>query len=157
MHLVVTGPGYDIVEVLHVASAVVAFGSLAATGWYSALLRQRAEPSSDVALLRYFRPGRNWAEFALFLVPVFGGALVAMAGRSETERAWPWIGLGIWVVAVGAATAVVFPSERAIQRLLVSEAGRDAVARAARRCEQGSAVTAVCFVAALVVMIAKPG
>jgi|SRR5579863_10167408 len=156
MRLVVTGPGYDILEVLHVASAVVAFGSLGATGWYSALVRQRPEPGADAALLRYFRPGRNWAELSLFLVPVFGGALVALAGRSDAERAWPWIGLAIWAVATGAATAIVFPAERTLQALLVGDPAGQAVARAARRCEQGAAITSVCFVAALVVMIAKP-
>lgn len=151
------GPAYDVVEVLHVATAVVAFGSLGATGWYSALVRQRSAPRKDAAVVRYFRPGRNWAELALFFVPVFGGALVAMAGGSTADRAWPWIGLGIWFVAVGAATGVVFPSERSIQRLVDDErSDPDELGRAARRCEQGAAVTAVCFVAALAVMIAKP-
>jgi hypothetical protein len=155
--MAVSGPAYDVVEVLHVASAVVAFGSLAATGRYAASLRQRADPFADASARRYFKPGRNWAEWALFLVPVFGGALVAMGGAAIADHAWPWIGLAIWLVAVGAATGGVFPAERALQEQLAANAGGTVIRTAATRCERWSAVTSVLFVAALVVMVWQPG
>jgi uncharacterized membrane protein len=150
------GPAYDVVEVLHVASAVVAFGSLGATGRYAASLRRRGDPLSDESARRYFKPGRNWAEWALFLVPVFGGTLVGLAGLSVAEQAWPWIGLGIWLAATAAATGGVFPAERRIQGYLAK--GTDVVALRveAKRCEGWSAVTSLLFVAALVVMIWQP-
>jgi uncharacterized membrane protein len=152
----VTGPTYDVVEVLHVASAVVAFGSLAATGWYAAALSQSAEPTKVASARRYFRPGRNWAERALFLVPVFGGTLVGLRGSALAERAWPWIGLGIWLVATAAASAGIFPAERVLQQQFVANDDTSALHLAARRCERWSAVTSVLFVAALVVMIWQP-
>jgi uncharacterized membrane protein len=152
----VNGPAYDVVEVLHVASAVVAFGSLAATGRYASSLHQRADPTSDPSARRYFKPGRNWAEWALFLVPVFGGALVGLGGSALADQAWPWIGLGIWLAAAGAATGGVFPAERSIQEHLAEKTGVSAIRLAARRCERWSAVTSVLFVAALVVMVWQP-
>ena len=136
---------------------MIAFGSLGATGWYSAQLRRSPTRIADQALLRYFRPGRNWAEWAIFAVPVLGGALVGIAGRAVADHGWPWIGLGIWVVATGVATGVVWPAERAIQAALATaEAPAGALSAAARRCERGAAVTSVCFVAALVVMVVQP-
>lgn len=152
-----SGPAYDVVEVLHVASAVVAFGSLAATGRYAAALRQRADPCADPGARRYFKPGRNWAEWALFLVPVFGGTLVGLGGAAIADHAWPWIGLAIWLVAVGAATGGVFPAERILQERLAADGDVATVRLAARRCERWSAVTSVLFVAALVVMVWQPG
>ncbi|MGA8295737.1 MAG: DUF2269 family protein [Acidimicrobiales bacterium] len=151
------GPAYDAIEVLHVASAVVAFGSLAATGWYASAARQRAEPMSGASTRRYFRPGRNWAERALFLVPVFGGILVGMGGASIADRAWPWIGLGIWLIAAAAASGGIFPAERVLQAGILAHADLATLRVAARRCERWSAVTSVLFVAALVVMIWQPG
>ncbi len=150
------GPAYDVVEVLHVVSAVVAFGSLAATGRYASALRQRADPMSDDSARRYFKPGRNWAEWALFLVPVFGGTLVGLGGASIADHAWPWIGLGIWLAATGAATGGVFPAERRIQVHLAARTDVAAIRVAARRCEGWSAVTSVLFVVALVIMVWQP-
>ncbi len=154
--MAVSGPAYDIVEVLHVASAVVAFGSLAATGRYSSSLRQRADPLSDASARRYFKSGRNWAEWALFLVPLFGGTLVGMGGAAIADHAWPWIGLGIWLAAAGVATGGVFPAERRIQEHLALSTDVAAIRLSARTCERWSAVTSVCFVAALVVMVWQP-
>lgn len=151
------GPAYDAVEVLHVASAVVAFGSLAATGRYASALRQRADPLVDESARRYFKPGRNWAEWTLFLVPVFGLTLVGLGGDSIADHAWPWIGLGIWLAATAAATGGVFPAERRIQEELAARTDIVAIRFVARRCEGWSAVTSVLFVAALVVMVWQPG
>lgn len=155
--MAVSGPAYDIVEVLHVAAAVVAFGSLGATGYYASALRRSANPGGDETASRYFRPGRNWAERALFLVPIFGGVLVGLAGRSVADHAWPWIGLGIWVVAAGVATAGIFPAERAVQDALATGSGELTISRLARRLERFAALTSVLFVAALVVMVWQPG
>jgi uncharacterized membrane protein len=153
----VSGFVYDTVEVLHVISAVVAFGSLAATGWYSGRLRQLADPFSDQSLHRYFRPGRNLAELAIFAVPAFGGALVGIAGRAVADHPWPWIGLAIWLVAASVAAAVVWPAERALQEALATpEKALAPVRRLAKRAERGAAATSLCFVAALVVMVWQP-
>lgn len=105
---------------------------------------------------RYFKPGRNWAEWALFLVPVFGGTLVGLGGASIADHAWPWIGLGIWLAATGAATGGVFPAERRIQVHLAARTDVAAIRVAARRCEGWSAVTSVLFVVALVIMVWQP-
>lgn len=151
------GAGYDVVEVLHVASAVAAFGSLGATGWYAATLRRGASLSAGASARRYFRPGVNWAERSIFLVPVFGGALVGMGGGAIADHAWPWIGLGIWLVAAAVATGRIFPAERALQRNLAAGADGGAIRGAAGRCEHWAAVTSLLFVAALVVMTWQPG
>ncbi len=69
---------YDVVLLAHVLSALAGFGVVVVAGAYALALRRPGPPSE--AVRRYYRPGANWAGRALFLVPVFGGALVAMSG-----------------------------------------------------------------------------
>ena len=68
---------YDMVLLAHVLSALVGLGAVVVAGAY-ALALGRSGPGSE-AVRRYYRPGVNWAGRVLFLVPVFGVALVAMS------------------------------------------------------------------------------
>jgi hypothetical protein len=49
---------------------------------------------------------------------LLGAALLATGDHVGAGEAWPWIGLGIWLVAAYLATSRVWPAEREIQRLL---------------------------------------
>jgi uncharacterized membrane protein len=167
----VTSPLYDTIMALHVLAAVVGFGALGSTGAYAAAARRARDPFSSASLRRYFGSGRNWAARAVLVVPVLGGVLLGLGGGRDVSAAWPWIGLSIWTAAVGVASAVLWPAEREIQRLLAprsAEPGPDAgleddpgacrraLLAAARRAELASAATSLAFLAALVVMIWQP-
>lgn len=168
-----TGPLYSSVIVAHVLAAVVGFGALGATGSYAAGLRRclSSAPAPSPSTLRYFRPGRNWAARSILLVPVLGATLLVLGHGRDLGRAYPWIGLGLWLSATAVASGVMWPAEREIQDLVAPPArtgasgGLDAetdpgraevLASACLRCERAAAVTSVLFVAALVVMIAQP-
>jgi hypothetical protein len=70
---------------------------------------------------------------------------------------YPYLGLGIWVAAVGLATAVLWPAEAAIQQMIDRGSVRGPeFTLACRRCEGAATLTTLLFVAALVVMIAQP-
>ena len=151
----ISDPGYAVVVVVHVILAVVGFAALGATGAYAHAARRTTDPVNSVTLRRYFSPGHNIAARAIFLVPVAGGVLVGLSG--DQAKLYPYIGLGIWVAAVGLATAVLWPAERTIQQMLDRGSVRDPeFALACRRCEGAATMTSVLFVAALAVMIARP-
>jgi hypothetical protein len=155
-----TRPGYSLLVIAHVLVAVIAFGALGATGIFARRLRASAEPLADASCRRFFRPSFNVAPVALYLVPILGMALVVTGSRDVAKSAYPWIGLVIWGIAVALASAVIFPVERQIQQAFSTEA-EPAIASGqlralARRCERAVGATSVCFVAALVVMIAQP-
>jgi hypothetical protein len=166
---------------LHIVAAVVGFGAVAMTG---ALALTAARDPSSPAAARYFRPGPNWASYLVFLVPVCGAGLEASSGWGDVHFAWPWIALGIWLVAAATGSAH-WPAERRLQGLLAAGAGagpnrvapetpqdtdatrnlpRDPEAAGAagdllaacRRTAWSSAVMTTCFVAALVVMVVQP-
>lgn len=151
---------YAVVTVAHVLAAAVSFGALGATGAYARAARLAAGSPSP-AVRRYFAPGRNLAGSAVYLVPVFGFALLWLHHFDDASRPYPWVGLAAWVAAVGVATAALWPAEAAIQRALDGGAGGgaggEAMELACRRCERAAAATSMLFLIALFFMVVQPG
>jgi len=146
---------YDVVLLAHVLSALAGFGVVVVAGAYALALRRPGPPSA--AVRRYYRPGANWAGRALFLVPVFGVALVAMShGDWSYSQDWLGVGIALWVLAALVAELVLWPAERALQ----DGAGRvPAPPDLGRRClavATTAGAVAATLVAAAVVMVAKP-
>lgn len=145
-------------------SAVIGFGSVGVSGTYAARARSAANPRQEAVLLRYFRPGTNWAERCLLLTPVLGGTLLWVGDRSAASEIWPWIGLGCWTVAVAMATAWCWPAEHRIQIWLADPDGTDGsppaglsdFRRSCRVLHWSASAISVCFVAAVVVMVGQP-
>ncbi len=158
------GTAYGALVVVHVLTAVLGFGAVGVTGAYASAARSAPDPRGATNLVRYFRPGANWVARTLLATPVLGFALLFAGDGPTPSQAWPWIGLGLWVVACGVASGVCWPAESAIQQWLAAEPGPGATTvdlagfrRWCARAEWGAAVVSVCFVAAVVVMIAQPG
>lgn len=150
------GAAYDVVLLAHVLSAFVGFGAVAVAGVNALLLRGPDRPSAS--LLRYYRPGVNWAGRVTFLVPVLGVALVGMSdGSWSFGDGWVSGGLALWAVAASAGEMVVWPAERGLQRLVTEGSSDDARRRSLRRrVAIGSATIVLVFVVATVIMVAKP-
>ena len=155
------GPGYTVLLVLHVAAAVIGFGALATTGVQAARARRGPGGPSADAVRRYFRPGVNWPGRVLYAVPILGFALAADSnGAVMVGDGWVVAGLVLWLAAAGVAETVVWPAERRIQ-LIVTERWDDPVVRpelerSCRHVAAASAVVVAVFLAAVVVMVAKP-
>jgi hypothetical protein len=161
----VSGPVYDLLLVAHVGVALVGFGAIAVAGLAASSARRSDDPANDLATQRFFKPGRDWPARAILLVPVLGLALLYGGDRSDAGSAWPWIGLVIWVAAVGIASGIGWPAERAAQETLEELTGAPAADRAplvaqfrasCRRMELTTGAVSVCFVAAMAVMIFQP-
>lgn len=154
-------PWFASVVIIHVLCAVVGFGALAMSGAYARLARTAPDPFGSPGLKRYFRPGKNIVARAIYLVPVFGA--VALVFSHDTHRLYPYLGIGIWLVATGVASAILWPAEAKIQQIMNAHApsgepgaDRGALVRLAQRCERAAMATSLCFALALVVMIAQP-
>jgi hypothetical protein len=160
----VTGPGYDLLVGVHVLSAVVGFGSVGVSGTYAARARSSPDPRRDAVLLRYFRPGTNWAERFLLLTPVVGGVLLWFGDRSAASEVWPWIGLGCWTCAAAMATSWCWPAEHRIQSWLAGGEEHEErppptlsdFRRSCRMVQWTASAISVCFAAAVVVMVGQP-
>jgi uncharacterized membrane protein len=122
----VNAPGYDLVLLAHVLTAVVGLVAVGASGGCALALRRALADGAAVpeALARYYRPGTNWAGRVLFLVPVLGVALVAMSGGQWSfADAWVSMGMAVWAGVAVAAEAVLWPAERRLQEVVAARAG----------------------------------
>ena len=156
-----TGALYSVLLVLHVAAAVVGFGALALTGAQAGRAARGPAQAGAEGVRRYFRPGVNWAGRALYAVPVLGFALVAdSAGAFGAADRFVLAGLVLWLAAAAAAEMVVWPAEQRIQAIVTTrwsdEGARPALVRDCARVRTWAALLDVVFLAAVVVMVAKP-
>jgi len=153
------GAGYEVVVLAHVLSAVIGFGAVGVAGAYALVLGRRG-PTPE-AVVRYYRPGVNWAGRVLFAVPVLGFVLIGMSHSTQGGYAfsdgWVMVGLSLWAVAALAAEMVLWPTERGLQQLVAKGEWEDSAHRSlTRRVAWLSGALLVIFVASMVVMVAKP-
>jgi len=150
------GPAYDLVLLAHVLVAITGFGTVAVAGTYARLLGRPGERTPSV--MRYYRPGVNWAGRTLFGVPVLGLVLIGMShGAWSITDQWVLIGLSLWTVAATVGEVVLWPAERRLQQLVTSGTDEPALLGSLRRRVMGCAAGMVAiFVVVMVVMVAKP-
>ncbi|HUZ11117.1 MAG TPA: hypothetical protein VMU76_13210 [Acidimicrobiales bacterium] len=166
-----TGPGYDVVLLLHLACVLIGLLTVVVSGVSAARLAA-VPPGSrpGEALLRYYAPGTNWAGRAIYGVPVFGLALLAQSeGAFGLGQGWVLGGLLVWVLVAAAAEGLLWPTERRIRSLLAAP-GAGPPARAAtvtgtapgeihRLCRRATGVSAALVVALVVgsvLMVVQP-
>jgi hypothetical protein len=117
------GPAFDIVLIVHVACVVVSLVTLVA-GVSTAVRLQRLLAAAEAfpeAMVRYFKPGVNWAGRSVYGIPVFGFLLLALShGAYSLRDGWVTAGLAILVGMVLLAEGALWPAERRLQVSLVS-------------------------------------
>jgi hypothetical protein len=158
------GPAFDIVLLLHVACVVVGLATVVASAATAARLRRllKAESPLPEAVLRYFRPGVNWAGRAVYGIPVFGFVLLAMShGSYSLQDGWVMIGLSAFVLVILVTEGWLWPAERRLQVALLPHlsggvAVDDAVGRDVRIMTLSSQAALVLLIAGTVVMVAQP-
>jgi hypothetical protein len=158
-----TKAGFDLLLIGHVACTIIGFGALCTSGVQAERLSRSRQAGVPATLRRYFAPGFNWAGRILYGVPVFGFLLLAdSGGHLRVQDAWVVAGLVLWSVATVVAEVVLWPAERRIQVAIagIPEGLSDAISRVTiRDCRMvaaSGAALAVVFVAATVLMVARP-
>jgi hypothetical protein len=175
-----TGAAFDLVLLLHTATAAVGLVSTvtaAATGSRLRRVLRGTAPLPD-AVRRYFSPGVNWVGRVVYAVPVLGVALVAMSnGAYAFGDAWVVAGMVLFAGVVLLCEAVAWPAERRLKVALGaagtgsgsgsgtstgSGVGASAATDAPTLRRQATALTrsagtaAALLVVAAVVMVAQP-
>lgn len=114
-----SGPAYTVVLLCHVAAVLVGMVTMVAGVAFALRLLLSGHRPVPASVRSYFSPGTNWAGRALYLVPVFGAALLALSGGAyRFGSAWVLAGVGLWAAAVALAELVLWPAEQRIRRAL---------------------------------------
>ncbi len=161
------GAAFDIVLLGHVACVAVGLVTTTAAAASSSRLRRllRSGAALPGPLLRYFRPGVNWAGRTIYGIPVFGLALVGMSqGAYALRDGWVLTGLAVFASVVLLAEGVLWPAERRIQlALLETVPGVSGPPEAATPMERdagsmnrAATIMLALLVLATVVMVAQP-
>jgi hypothetical protein len=158
------GPAFDLVLILHVGCVVVSLVTLVASLSTAVRLRsllRQASPFPD-ALVRYFRPGVNWAGRTVYGIPLFGFLLLALShGAYGLRQGWVMSGLVILVVVVVVAEGTLWPAERRLQVSLAApfDGGSPveaSVGTDARAMALSAAAALVMLILGSVLMVAQP-
>jgi hypothetical protein len=166
MHQQPSGAAFDVVLLLHVGCVVAGFVTTSTAAATAARLRRLAGAGAPLPdpLRRYFHPGVNWAGRAVWGIPVFGFALLAMSqGAYAVTDGWVLTGLVLFVALAFVAEGLLWPAERRVQTALAAGSdeagsvpdGTDAAAGATTMV-RAAGVALVLLVAGTVVMIAQP-
>jgi uncharacterized membrane protein len=159
-----TGAAFDIVLLLHIACVIVGLGTIVTSAAIASRMRRLAERSAAVpeTLARYFRPGVNWAGRAVYGIPVFGFALLAMSkGAYDLADGWVLGGLGVFVLLALLAEGVLWPAEQRLQVALAEPVASGAAPRSTvtadlRRMGRSAAACSVLLIFGTVLMVAQP-
>jgi hypothetical protein len=162
MHQPPDGPAFDIVLILHVGCVVAGLATSATSAAVAVRLRRLLGDSAPLpeSVVRYFRPGVNWAGRSIYGIPLFGLLLLALShGAYSLRDGWVNAGLSIFVVVVLVTEGVLWPAERRLQGSLLT--GRDAGApvdssRDARAMSWSAASAIVLLVVGSALMVAQP-
>ncbi len=112
------GAAFDIVLLLHVGCVVVGLVTTTAAAATASRLRRllRAGTPPPEPLVRYFRPGVNWAGRTIYGIPVFGFALLAMSqGAYALRDGWVLGGVALFAGVALLGEGVLWPAERRLQ------------------------------------------
>jgi hypothetical protein len=148
-------PGYDVVLLAHVLSALIGLGAVVVSGGCGlALLRSG---SVSEALRRYYRPGTNWAGRIIDLVPVFGVVLIGMSrGAWSFSDGWIAAGLLLWAIAASIGELALWPAERRLQRAVGDPDQSVDLRSDCITVIVAAAAISIVVIIATVVMVAKP-
>jgi hypothetical protein len=164
MHHQPDGAAFDVVLLLHVGCVVVGLATTVASAATAARLRRLIAAAAALpnAVARYFTPGVNWAGRAMYGIPVFGFALLALSqGAYGLRDGWVTGGLGIFVLVVLVAESRMWPAERRLQSSLAGPIAEGAapgpdVLPDARVMSRSATVCIVLLTLGSVLMLAQP-
>jgi hypothetical protein len=117
------GAAFDLVLLLHVGCVVTGLATTVTSAAMASRLRRLTENETALpeSMGRYFAPGVNWAGRAMYGIPVFGLALLAMSqGAYSLRDSWVMAGVAVFAVLALLAEGVLWPAERRLQQALVA-------------------------------------
>jgi len=156
-------PLYNIILLLHIATAIVGFGGIIAHGAYNAKAF-RSQASEAAAILKATMGSAKIVEYSIYAVMPLGIVLISVSDKAFSMGA-PWVSAAfvVWFAIVGLFHALVRPAQKVFLNRAQAVApetilsGDPEVEAGARKLMIGELGIQVMILAALYLMIWQPG
>ena len=93
----------------HLFSVIVGIGNTAMNPVYGTFAKNRQGPGGLAVTEANYKAGRI-GEWFIYLIPVFGIAMVLESEAWDFDQTWVWLALLTYAVALAIATGVLFPT-----------------------------------------------
>ena len=113
---------YELLLFLHLFSVIVGIGNTAMNPVYGVFAKNHPGPGGLAVSEANHKAGRI-GEFFIYAIPVFGILLVLEREAYEFGQTWIWLAIVLYVIALGIATGILFPTSKRmieLQRELVA-------------------------------------
>ena len=150
---------YDFVLLLHLIAVVIGFGGVLLNGLYGAQAKKRpGEGGLAITEANYF-VSTKVAEIAIYLVPLFGFALVGLSDSAWSfSQTWIAASLVLYVIGLANARLVLVPTQaRMIEMMKAGPPDPIKMDTAAKRLAAFGGLSHLLFTAIMIMMIWKPG
>ena len=150
---------YDFFLFLHLVAVVVGFGGVLLNGLYGAQAKKRPGPGGLAISEANFFVSTKIAEPAIYLVPLFGFALIGLSDSAWSfSQTWLIASLVLYVIGLANARLVLVPTmARMIDMMRAGPPDAMKMDSAGRRLAAAGSFSHVIFTAIMILMIWKPG
>ncbi|MHB8465465.1 MAG: hypothetical protein ACYDH6_09585 [Acidimicrobiales bacterium] len=147
------GTGYKVLLILHLLSAIVAFGPWFLNGLLPSTALKRGQAEGQAINSANFTVS-TFTQYAMYAVLVFGFATLGAKSKDapiKMSQAWVVLAILAWVAIVGVLHSMVLPAQRALKD---DTGDRETLTR---RQSLGVAVINLLVIFALYLMVFAPG
>jgi uncharacterized membrane protein len=144
---------------LHLVAVVVGFGAVLLNGLYGAQAKKRPGPGGLAIAEANFFVSTKIAEPAIYLVPLFGFALIGLSdGGWKFSQMWISASLVLYVIGLANARLVIVPtSSKMIDMMRAGPPDPMKMDAAGKRLAAAGGFAHLLFTAIMVLMVWKPG
>ena len=153
-----SGP-YNFFLFLHIVAAIVGFGAVLLNGVYGAQAKKRPGPGGLAITEANFFVSTKIAEPVIYLVPLFGFALIGLSDSGWTfSQTWIDVSLVLYVIGLANARLVLVPTTaKMIDMMRAGPPDPAKMEAAGKRLAAAGGFAHLIFTAIMVMMIWKPG
>jgi uncharacterized membrane protein len=144
---------------LHLVAAVVGFGGVLLNGLYGAQAKKRPGPGGLAIAEANFWVSTKVAEPAIYLVPLFGFALIGLSDSGwKFSQTWVAASLVLYVIGLANARLVLVPtSAKMIDMMRAGPPDPAKMEAAGKRLAAAGSFGHLLFTVIMILMIWKPG
>jgi hypothetical protein len=149
----VNAPIYVVTLIAHVGAGLIGYGSNAFAGW---MAKDMIEDRESASGKQFFTGGVALSQRVVFLVPVFGIALLIMRNLSDVDKLWFLGAVAIWTATIALFMASSWPAQNRVGKVLASAELTEELESDLRKIYRDQRIVVLGYLVAFYLMLFKP-